>query len=137
MATEPTDDAGIETEVRDAFDVCDGCGTIVVAGNLSSHRCPGENATVDHATDVAPDERERRRDADVRPVSITVLAVSSSGGQIRAYHETEDCPSYRDEAEPMTLATALSKNRVPCATDVCRRERDDLVYGTLYEPLDD
>jgi hypothetical protein len=137
MATNPTDDGGIESEVRDAFDVCDGCGAFVVSGSLSSHRCPGENPTVERAVDVSADERERRREADTRPASTTVLATPSASGQIRSYHETTDCPSYHGEAEPMTLATAIARNRVPCATGVCRRERGDLVYGTLYEPLDD
>ena len=137
MATNPTDDGGTETDVRDAFDICDDCGAVVVAGYASSHRCPGDNSTVERAVDVSKDERDRRREADTRPPSTTVFTTRSSSGQIRSYHESTDCPSYRDEAEPTPLATAIARNRVPCATGVCRRERGDLVYGTLYEPLDD
>ena len=142
MSSNPTDfdaepDEPINDLIADTFERCETCGQIVVAAGGGSHRCPDDSLSIETSTNVSPDERRRRREADPRSDSTTVFATASSSGRVSSYHETEDCQSALDDVEPMPLGEARKKNRVPCASLVCRRERDDRVYGELYEPLDD
>ncbi len=133
---EPDVDEPLDELIAETFERCE-CGEIVLAKGGGSHRCPEDSISIETSTNVSPDERRRRREADPRSDSTTVFATASSSGRVSSYHETEDCQSALDDVEPMPLGTARKKNRVPCASLVCRRERGDIVYGELYEPLDD
>ena len=134
---EPDVDEPLDELIAETFERCENCGYIGLSEGDYSHRCPEDSLSIEKSTDDRPDERRRRREADPRPDSTTVLATASSSGRVSSYHETDDCQSALDDVEPMPLGTARRKNRVPCASLVCRRERGDIVYGELYEPLDD
>lgn len=134
---EPDVDEPLDELIAETFERCESCGQIVVAEGGGSHRCPDDSLSIETSTETSPDERRRRREADDRPDSTTVFALATSSGRVSSYHETTDCQSALDDVEPMSLGEARKKNRVPCASLVCRRERDDRVYGELYEPLDD
>jgi len=136
MSTESTDD--VASEIREAFERCE-CGQYVPNHSLGSHRyyCYVAGG-ITPIVETTKGERDWRREADTRSASTIVLVADSPARDVVAYHEPDGCYLARgDDVESTTLDEAKLADCAPCSLPACRRARGDLVYGTLYEPLDD